>query len=296
MKNSSQKKRTRDKVISGVVSLALLGVIGVGSVSIYNSQKAKDNNKNYVDLNEIDENVKSNSSKNNNLASNNTNDNSNNQTVNNTNDNNNNQTANNTKKYSADLTGNADTEDNNSIASNNNSDTLNNTTNQVDTTNQNGEELVAVDNNSGVSVNTSVNYSFKEEKSMMWPVMGNIILDYSMDKTVYFQTLKVYKCSPAILISAQAGTQVLSSTSGIVENIETTDETGITMTINIGDGYLLKYGQLDEVSVGVGDVVNKGQAIATISEPTKYYKLEGSSLYFQMLKDNEPTDPVVYFE
>lgn len=284
MKNSSQKKRTRDKVISGVVSLALLGVIGVGSVSIYNSQKAKDNNKNYVDLNEIDENVKSNSSKNNNLASNNTNDNSNNQTVNNT------------KKYSADLTGNADTEDNNSLASNNNSDTLNNTTNQVDTTNQNGEELVAVDNNSGVSVNTSVNYSFKEEKSMMWPVMGNIILDYSMDKTVYFQTLKVYKCSPAILISAQAGTQVLSSTSGIVENIETTDETGITMTINIGDGYLLKYGQLDEVSVGVGDVVNKGQAIATIAEPTKYYKLEGSSLYFQMLKDNEPTDPVVYFE
>lgn len=275
MKNSSQKKHTREKVISGVVSLALLGVIGVGTVTVYNSQKAKDNNKNYVDLNEIDEKTKADISNNDSKS---ILDNANEDVANNKQDDKNvainEKNEENTKKYTTDMTGNA----------------------ELESETESREEALAVDNNSGVSVSQNVNYSFKEDGTMMWPVMGNIILDYSMDKTVYFQTLKVYKCSPAILISAQEGTEVVSSASGIVENIETTDETGITMTINIGDGYLLKYGQIDTPTVGVGDIVNKGQAIATITAPTKYYKVEGSSLYFQMLKDNKPTDPVVYFE
>ena len=55
---------------------------------------------------------------------------------------------------------------------------------------------------SGVS-NDSLHYDPKD--SISWPINGNVIIPYSMDTTVYFETLKEYKCSPAMVIEAQTG-------------------------------------------------------------------------------------------
>ena len=38
-----------------------------------------------------------------------------------------------------------------------------------------------------------------------------------------------------------------------------------------------------------------GNTIGFVNEPTKYYSLEGSNLYFELLKDDTPVDPVEYF-
>ncbi|MCC8067300.1 MAG: M23 family metallopeptidase [Clostridiales bacterium] len=138
--------------------------------------------------------------------------------------------------------------------------------------------------------------SFTDEESLLWPSAGTIAIDYSMDKSVYFATLNQYKYNPALIISSDSGNQVLASAKGIVESISVDEETGTTLVLNVGNGYKLTYGQLMEPAVSEGDVVEAGDLLAYISEPTKYYSTEGSNLYFAMTKDGEPVDPILYLE
>ena len=135
---------------------------------------------------------------------------------------------------------------------------------------------------------------FTEENSLMWPSAGTILIDYSMDGSVYFPTLNQYKYNPALIISSETGNQVLASTKGMVESISVDEETGTTLVLNIGNGYKLTYGQLKELAVAEGDVVEEGALLGYVSEPTKYYSEEGSNLYFKMTQNDEAVDPVLY--
>lgn len=117
-----------------------------------------------------------------------------------------------------------------------------------------------------------------------------------MDSTVYFPTLDQYKYNPALIIGAETGGQVVASAKGIVESIDVNEETGTTLTLNLGNDYELVYGQLKEVTAEVGEVVEQGQLLGYVSEPTKYYCEEGSNLYFEMKKEGAPVDPFLYLE
>ena len=46
--------------------------------------------------------------------------------------------------------------------------------------------------------------------------------------------------------------------------------------------------------VKVGDTVNRGEVIGFVAEPSRYYVVEGPNVYFQMLKDNKPVNPLEY--
>ena len=135
---------------------------------------------------------------------------------------------------------------------------------------------------------------FSEDSSLDWPVAGNVLLDYSMDGSVFFPTLKVYKYNPALIIGADIGSPVAAAAKGIVDSVKVDEETGTTVAMNIGNGYELTYGQLKEVSVKEGDVVEDGGLIGYVSEPTKYYCEEGSNLYFKLTKDGAPVDPFLF--
>ena len=91
--------------------------------------------------------------------------------------------------------------------------------------------------------------TFNENSKLLWPVNGTIIMSYSMDKTVYFQTLDQYKYNPAVIISGAEGDQVLCGTTGIVKSIDVTAETGTTINVDLGNGYVRVFGQLKEVPV-----------------------------------------------
>ena len=144
-----------------------------------------------------------------------------------------------------------------------------------------------------VDVNAPV-YSFSESSSLLWPVEGSVVLGYNMDNTIYFPTLDQYQCNPAIIISAQVDTQVMSSAKGVVQKVYVDAVTGTTMVISIGDGYELHYGQLKDLKVGIGDDVEVGTVIGSIASPTKYFTVEGSNLYFKLTKDGEPVDPTIH--
>ena len=138
--------------------------------------------------------------------------------------------------------------------------------------------------------------SFNEDSKLLWAVNGTILLNYSMDKTVYFSTLDQYKYNPAVIISGAEGDQVISATTGIVKSIDVTAETGTTVNIDIGNGYELFYGQLKEVPVKVGDYVEAKTVLGYVSQPTKYYSVEGCNVYFEMRKDGQPVNPIEYME
>ena len=138
--------------------------------------------------------------------------------------------------------------------------------------------------------------SFSDNDTVIWPVDGNVILNYSMDKTVYFATLDQYKYNPALIIAGAVGKEVQAAADGKVTSIKTDAQTGVTITVDLGDGYEAIYGQLDEVCVSQGELIYQGELIAYVGEPTKYYSVEGPNLYFQMLKDGQPINPMGFVE
>jgi len=143
---------------------------------------------------------------------------------------------------------------------------------------------------------TQKTYSFSKEDMLIWPIDGNVLLNYSMDETVYFSTLDQYKYNPALIIAGNVGQEVKSAEDGKVTAIKTDNQTGVTVTVSLGDGYEAVYGQIGEVCVTQGENITEGDIIGYLGEPTKYYSVEGCNLYFQLLKDGEPVNPLEYLD
>lgn len=147
------------------------------------------------------------------------------------------------------------------------------------------------------SIVTSVpTLTFSDEESLVWPIVGNIIINYSMDKSVYFPTLDQFKYSSAVVVSAKEGEQITAATDAVITNIYQDNELGNVVEMDLGDGFCLTYGQLHDIAVSTGQYVTTGQLIAQAGTPTKYYSVEGCNVYFKLTKDGEPVNPMTYLE
>lgn len=160
------------------------------------------------------------------------------------------------------------------------------------------EEVPVVSNAAEAQVNPSIvaGLEYDGEQTLAWPLIGNVILPYSMDTTVYYATLQSYKCNPGMLIQGEEGSDVFAAYEGVVKNIEDTKEYGTVVTIDMGNGYEAKYGQLMNVCVSMGDTVSKAQVIGEIGPVSSYYVEEGNHLYFEITKDGEPVNPVTLIQ
>lgn len=127
-----------------------------------------------------------------------------------------------------------------------------------------------------------------------WPIEGEILLDYSMDATIFFPTLEVYRYNPAMVIGGAVNDKVISMAKGKIIDISENEVTGCTVKQDLGDGYTAVYGQLKELNFAKGDMVEQGQTIGYVNEPTKYYVTEGSNVYFALEKDGEAVNPKDY--
>lgn len=136
--------------------------------------------------------------------------------------------------------------------------------------------------------------SFSANDVLDWPIEGNVILNYSMEQSIYFATLDQYKYNPAIIISGNVGDEVRAAATGSVTSIKVDTQTGVTVTMDLGNGYEMICGQLENLRVREGDTVQKGTVIGVVAEPSKYYVVEGPNVYFQMLKDGKPVNPLEY--
>ena len=67
---------------------------------------------------------------------------------------------------------------------------------------------------------TAMNLNFEEDSQLLWPVDGNVLMSYSMDKTVYFSTLDQYRYNPAMIISGAVNDNVIAAAPGLVKSID----------------------------------------------------------------------------
>ncbi len=134
--------------------------------------------------------------------------------------------------------------------------------------------------------------TFSDSDTLIWPVVGNILVNYSMDKTVYFPTLQQYKYNPAIIIQANQGDLITAASAGKVISVFSDPQIGNGITMELGGGYEVTYGQLTNILVSEGSYVATGDVIAEVAAPTKYFSVEGTNVYFKLTKDGEPVNPM----
>lgn len=137
---------------------------------------------------------------------------------------------------------------------------------------------------------------FDTNVPMSWPVVGNVILPFSMDATVYYVTLDQYKTNPGILIQTIEGTEVIPGAYGEVISVQEESGYGTVVTLDLGDGYVAKYGQLKEIHVEAGERVNANTVLGVAASPSSFYKKEGCHIFFQLMKDEVPQNPMEYLE
>lgn len=134
--------------------------------------------------------------------------------------------------------------------------------------------------------------NFTDEDTLVWPISGNILVNFSMDQTIYFPTLDQYKYNPAIVIEAHEGDLITAAAAGKVTGVYEDREIGKAVAMELGNGYEVTYGQLDNILVSEGSYVAKGDVIAQVASPTKYYSVEGTNVYFELTKDGVPVNPM----
>ena len=146
---------------------------------------------------------------------------------------------------------------------------------------------------SGDSVVAVRELHFAESNGLLRPIAGELetLIPFSQEVNVYFKTLKHYKRNYSMVISAAEGTAVTACAEGKVINIFENEEIGHAITMEIGDGYQITYGQLRDIRVSLGSYVDAGETIATVAATTKYYVKEGDNLYLQLTSNGTAIDP-----
>lgn len=138
-------------------------------------------------------------------------------------------------------------------------------------------------------------FHYTTEQGLTRPVNGEILLPYSMDGSIYFATLDQYKYNPATVFAAEEGSDVAACAPGRITKVFETAQLGKAVEVDLGDGYVATYGQLGDIQVAEGDVVNAGDKLGVVAAPSKYYTLEGTNLYFCLEKDGAPINAETLF-
>lgn len=149
-------------------------------------------------------------------------------------------------------------------------------------------------NSQSVASVEKMDLHFSRENTLALPVVGNVLVNFSMEEPVYFATLEQYRLSPAMVIGVTEGTDVAAMWEAQITDITHSNELGNLVTMSFGDGYECIYGQLEDLQVSVGSYVEKGDIIGKVAAPTKYYSVEGANLYLELLKDEVPVDPMSF--
>ena len=144
--------------------------------------------------------------------------------------------------------------------------------------------------------NAEVSETFGEGETLVKPTEGDVLMPFSMDTTIYYETLDQYKCNPAMLIKADVNQEVVAAYGGKVTSIMEDHVNGTLLIVDMGNGYKAVYGQMKDISVKEGDSIVKGQALGNVAEPTHYFSKEGSHLYFGLTKDDVPVNPQNFME
>jgi len=133
---------------------------------------------------------------------------------------------------------------------------------------------------------------FAEGDELLWPVSGDIAMRFSTDALVYDPTLDQFRTNDNLRIYAEEGAHVQASAAGRVMAIGRNVIRGAYVKIDHGNGWIATYGQLaDNKLVSVGDIVQAGQLIGTVGEPSIFGTMHGNHVNLHLTREGVPVNP-----
>ena len=131
--------------------------------------------------------------------------------------------------------------------------------------------------------------------SYVWPVVGSVSMEYSMDALVYNRTMGDWRTHDGIDIASQAGEYVRAACQGTVADVYEDVLYGTTVVIDHGAGLVSYYACLQaQPVVKTGDKVLAGDVIGAVGTTALCESAEPAHLHFAMSLQNESVDPKAY--
>lgn len=158
-----------------------------------------------------------------------------------------------------------------------------------------GQELTEAEVSDTIASVEEKQLYFEPEQGLVRPVTGEVLIPYSMDNSVYFATLDQYKYNPAIIFAAVEGENVIACADATVASVYEDAQTGTTVVLELGNGFLATYGQLKNLKVSQGERIDAGDILGSVAAPTRYYSVEGTNLYFALTQHGVSLDPEKMF-
>lgn len=119
---------------------------------------------------------------------------------------------------------------------------------------------------------------------LSWPVSGNLLAGFG-------GRMPDGRRSEGVLIAAAAGTRVQAVADGTVVYADWMTGYGMILIIDHGNGYMSLYAHNDGLLREAGDVVRKGDAVATVGSSGGQAM---PALYFELRQAGKPVNPSVW--
>lgn len=132
-------------------------------------------------------------------------------------------------------------------------------------------------------------------KSYTMPVNGDILKDFSTDTLQFSQTFGDMRLHPAVDIACKEGTFISALTDGKVLSIEESLTLGNVITIDHGDGVIVKYACIKDAKVKAGDKVKGGDLIGKAGT-VPCESSDQPHLHLEATKNDKPVSVLDFFK
>ncbi len=139
-----------------------------------------------------------------------------------------------------------------------------------------------------VSVNRHPASPSRNKGVFPWPLEGPVLTRFGLQRHPQFGTTVFRR---GIEIEAREGQAVHAVEGGQVAFADWYKGYGKLMILDHGNGFYTLYGNLSKLDLAKGDPVSKGQVIGLAGETGSF---KGSKLYFEIRRNGEAQDPLVW--
>ncbi|MBE6740345.1 MAG: M23 family metallopeptidase [Ruminococcaceae bacterium] len=127
------------------------------------------------------------------------------------------------------------------------------------------------------------------------PIEGNILKPFSEDTLTYSATYKDMRIHTGVDIAPTVANVVVSAFSGTVIGVDENTNFGTVITIDHGDGIVLSYCGVKNVTVKSGDMVEAEEIIGEIGTVLNE-SADKPHLHLELMVDGQYKDPLTLFD
>jgi len=132
----------------------------------------------------------------------------------------------------------------------------------------------------------------EDAKTLILPLEGPIITDYTSNSLVYSETLEAWIGHGAVDIGSKEGTPVRAAMDGVIKEVYEDELWGIVVVIDHGNQLETRYSNLStKEMVKEGLKVKRGDHISKVGNTAKVEMLMEPHIHFEVIKNGKLVDP-----